>query len=314
MKWCPYLHDNISVLNSEVTVPSGYKVFSSGTLDVQQTNGNNITYKYSNRFNSGLPFIIAPKGYYSETVKYQNGFAIKYCFLNNDTTLQHAIINESLSALDFCSGYIGHYKRKQLTYVEVPDFGSAQSLESFILMSSEFIKYFGLSQSMRFWVAHETIHQWIGVGYFNSIYTSPRYGNLIEESLTEYMRYVYVEKTFGQDSLAGQVKYVINIYNTEIKGTDQDVMCSDTLPSRVIYCNAPLIFHVVRKDIGDVKWQTFIRKLYSGNYGRGIGYDDFKRTLEHYANNSVIEQMEKHINSRGIPGEIVNYNGNMATD
>jgi len=65
-------------------------------------------------------------------------------------------------------------------------------------MCSDFIKYFGLSQSMRFWVAHETIHQWIGVGY-----------------------------------------------------------------------------------------------------------DDFKRTLEHYANAMVIEQMEKHLNSKGIPDNIV---------
>ena len=306
MKWCPYLHDNISVLNSEVTVPAGYKVYSSGTLASKSADSDNITYKYSNRINSGLPFIIAPIDYYSETTKYQNGFSIDYCFLNKDTSLQNSIIKESLSALNFCSSYIGNYKQKQLTYIEVPNFGSAQSLETFIMMSSDFIKYFGLSQSMRFWVAHETIHQWIGVGYFNSIYTTPRYGTFIEESLTEYMRYVYIEKTFGQDSIASQIKYVVNIYNTEIKGTDQDVLCSDNSPGQVIYCNAPLIFHVLRINIGDVKWQSFIRKLYSDNYGRGIGYDDFKHTLEHYANYTVIEQMEKYINSKGIPDKIVN--------
>ena len=33
MRCCPYLHDNISVLKSEVTVPDGYKVYFSGTLD-----------------------------------------------------------------------------------------------------------------------------------------------------------------------------------------------------------------------------------------------------------------------------------------
>ena len=292
MKWCPYLHDNISTLNSEVTIPVGYTVYSSGKLDSKSVDDNKVTYKYTNRINSGLPFIIASKDYYSEITKHQNGFSIKYCFLNKDTSLQNSIIKESLSALNFCSSYIGKYKQKQLTYIEVPNFGSAQSLETFILMSSDFIKYFGLSQSMRFWVAHETIHQWIGAGYFNSIYTTPKYGTLIEESLTEYMRYVYLEQTFGQDSLVGQIKYVGNIYNKEIKGTDQDVPISSNKPSRVIYCNAPLIFHVVRMDIGDIKWQYFIRKLYSKYYGRCIDYEDFKKTLRFYATKDVIKKME----------------------
>ena len=119
------------------------------------------------------------------------------------------------------------------------------------------------------------------------------------------MRYVYIEKTFGKDSLAGQIKYVVNIYNTEIKGTDQDVPISINIPSRVIYCNAPLIFHVVRMDIGEIKWQSFIRKLYSTYYGRGIGYDDFVKTLKLYANNAVIKQMEEYINTKGIPDKIV---------
>lgn len=106
--------------------------------------------------------------------------------------------------------------------------------------------------------------------------------------------------------LKSEVTVPVGYNNTEIEGTEQDVLCSDISPSRVMYCNAPLIFHVVRMDIGDTKWQSFIRKLYSDNYGRGIGYDDFKRTLEHYANTTVIEQMEKNINSKGIPDKIVN--------
>ena len=305
MKWCPYLHDNISVLKSEVTVPNGYKVYSSGTLESRSIGENNCTYIYSNKINSGLPFIIAPIDYYSEIRKQQNSISIKYCFLNKDTSLQKSIITESLSALKFCSSYIGNYHRKQLTYIEVPKFGSAQSLETLILMSSEFIKYFSLYKDMRFWVAHETIHQWIGVGYFNSIYNLPQYGAFIEESLTEYMRYVYLEKAFGADSLAGQIKYVVNIYNKEIKGTDQDVAITSNKPSRVIYCNAPLIFHEVRMDIGDIKWQSFIRKLYSKYYGRCIDYENFKKTLRLYATKDVINQMEKYANMRGIPDKIV---------
>jgi hypothetical protein len=135
-------------------------------------------------------------------------------------------------------------------------------------------------------------------------YKFPRYGTFIEESLTEYMRYIYIEKTFGQDSLAGLIKYAVNIYNTEIKGTDQDLPGSMNLPGRAIYCNAPLIFHVVRMDVGDEKWQAFIRKLYAGYYGRSISYDDFSKTLGLYATKDVVIKMEAYITRKGIPDEI----------
>ena len=305
MKWCPYLHDNISTLHSEVTVPEGYRVYSSGTPGRRRPGKTNCTYKFSSRVNSGLPFIIAPAGYYTEKSGHQDGFSIKYCFLNKDSSLQRSIMTESLSALKFCNEYIGRYKQRQLTYIEVPGFGSAQSLETFILMSSEFIRYFNLYKDMKSWVAHETIHQWIGTGYFNAIYSSPRYGTFIEESLTEYMRYVYIEKCYGLDSLAGQIKHLVNIYNNEIKGTDQDLPASGNQPGRVFYCTAPLIFHLVRQDIGDLKWQRFIRKLYSGYYGRGIDYEIFKKTLSLYATPDVITRMEENINRKGIPGGII---------
>jgi len=73
----------------------------------------------------------------------------------------------------------------------------------------------------------------------------------------------------------------------------------------VIYCNAPLIFHVVRMDIGDIKWQYFIRKLYSNYYGLCIDYEDFKKTLRLYATKDAINQMEKYANMKGIPDKIV---------
>jgi hypothetical protein len=121
------------------------------------------------------------------------------------------------------------------------------------------------------------------------------------------MRYLYLEKTFGQDSLAGQIKHMINVYNSEIKGTDQDVPISVNLPNRVTYCVGPLIFHVVRKEMGEENWHNFIRLLYAKNFGKMIDYNDFRKELSIYANQSVISKMEKSIESKGIPIEISGY-------
>jgi len=306
MKWCPYFHDNLSELNSKVTVPKGYKVYSSGELISNNETSDGRCFEFHNKINSGLPFIIAPISYYKEIDKKQNNISIKYCFHNPDTALTNSLIKESLKAMDFCINYIGDYNRTQLTYIEFPGFGSAQSLETFLLMSDDFIKYFGLYHDMKFWVSHETIHQWIGAGYFNTIYKSPKYACFIEESLTEYMRDIYIEKTFGKDSLAGEIKDRVHTYNKEIKGTDQDVPVSSNMQIRVTYVLGPLIFHVVRMKIGEDNWHKFISSLYSKYYGKVIDYEIFKKELSVYASPSVISNMENELETKGIPKEIAN--------
>jgi hypothetical protein len=304
MKWCPFVRDNLSELNSKITLPKGYKAYSSGELISNNETSNSNYYEFQNKINSGLPIFIAPTGYYNEVNKKQNNISIKYYFHNPDTALANSIIRESLKAIDFCVHYIGSYNRTQLTYIEFPRFQMAQSLETFLMMGTDFIKMFGKYPDMKFWVAHETIHQWIGVGYFDAIYTSPKYGRFIEESLTEYMRYIYLEKNFGKDSLSGQIKDVVDIYNKQIKGTDQDVPISSNSPNRVTYCVGPLILHVVRMKIGEDNWQKFISSLYSKYYGKIIDYEIFKKELSVYADPTVINNMENELESKGVPKEI----------
>lgn len=304
MKWSPYLHDNISSLTSEVIVPKKYNVYSSGTLINSESRQNCCIYHFKNEINSGLPFVIVPTSYYNETSVFRNGVEMKYVFHNPDTILQREIINESLSAFNYCNTYIGKYHRKNLTYIEVPGFGSAQSFESLIIMSSDFVSYFKLYADMRTWVAHETIHQWIGTGYFNAIYDSSNYGVFIEESFTEYLRFLYIGNKFGSDSITRIVNRYKNIYNNEIKGTDQDVPISDNIPSRVAYCTGPLIFHEVNLQMGEQKFQEFVRMLYSKYYGQVIDYNIFRKTLGIYTAENVIEQMEQNANTKGIPKEL----------
>jgi hypothetical protein len=302
--WCPFISDDISALHSKITVPGGFIVYSSGELINYSETANGNYFEYYNFINSGLPIIIAPENYYKQVSKKQDNISIKYYFHNPDHALTNSIIDESLATIHFCVNYIGNYNRSQLTYIEYPGFPSAQALETFVMMGSDFIKYY---PQMKYWVAHETIHEWMGAGYFNAMSKSNKYGRFIEESLTEYMRYLYLEKTFGQDSLAGQIKHMINVFNNEIKGTDQDVPILVNLPNRVTYCVGPLIFHVVRKEMGEENWHNFIKSLYSKYYGKMIDYNDFRKELSIFTNQSVISKMEKSIESKGIPIEITGY-------
>jgi hypothetical protein len=303
MKWCPYIYDDICELNSDIIVPKEYSVYSTGNLLNMNTIENEYHYKFQNRINSGFPIFFAPVGYYKETAKTQNDINIKFYFHNSDSVLTNSIIKESLLGLDFSTKYIGKYKRQNLTYIELPGLDCSQSLETVVLMGSNFIKYFGLYPDIRFWPSHETIHQWIGAGYFNSISKKKKNRWFIEESLTEYLRYVYVEKTYGADSLKNEINRSIDYYNKNRKGTVQDVTISANLPNDITYCIGPLILHNVRLEIGDEKWHKFIKNLYAMYYSKILDYDGFKKKLSEYAKPTVITKMEKSMETKGIPKE-----------
>ena len=307
MWWCPFVRDNVSELNLKITLPKEYNAYSSGELISNSETNNSNYYEFHNKLNSGLPLFIAPTAYYKETDKKLDNISIKYYFHNPDTALDNSIIKESLKTIDFCVHYIGNYKRTQLTYIEFPGFPSAQSLETFLMMGSDFIKMFGKYPDMKFWVSHETIHQWIGAGYFDAIYTSPKYSRFIEESLTEFMRDIYLGKTFGKDSLAGQIKDRIKIYDKEVKRTEQDVPVSSNQANRVTYVLGPLIIHVVHMKIGEDNWQKFISSFYSKYYGKIIDYDIFKKELSVYADSAVINNMENELETKGIPKEFASH-------
>lgn len=301
MKWCPYVHDNISDLYAEVTVPKGYNVFGSSGMTNVDSSGTRVIYRFKNKINSGLGFVIVPVGYYTERTETAQKFRIKYLFRNHDSSLQDEIIHESLAAFSFCNDYIGRYKRNCLLYIEVPGFGAAQCLESMILMGSDFINYYKIYPQMRSWVAHETIHLWIGTGYYNAIFDGGKYGVLMEESLTEYLRFQYIADVAGSDSVATLLQDYSNIYNNEIKGTDQDLPLSSNKPTRVAYCTGPLLFHELKSETGEEKWHKFIRRLYSNNYGHVIDYLVFKKTLAEFCSEKIITQMEFHADQKGIP-------------
>jgi hypothetical protein len=306
MKWCPFIYDDISELNSKITIPKGYKVYSSGAL-LKYTEGEHVCqYKYQNKINLGFSYFLAPTGYYKETTKKQNGTIINYCFHNRDSMINNDIIKESLNSFKFCNRNIGKYNRSQLTYIEFPGFSCAQSLETFVSMGTRFVKLFGLYQVFRDWPSHETIHQWVGAGYFNSISKNKKNRWFIEESLTECLRQEYVEKTYGGDSLKAEFKKTIDFYNKEIKGTKDDVPIAVNLPNDVTYLIGPLILHIVHLEMGDENWHKFITGLYRKHYGKVLDYDLFKSELCKYASQTVIAKMEDSLETKGIPKELIN--------
>ena len=215
MKWCPFVYDDISSLKMKIILPANYKAYSSG----REINSDNNIFEFYNELNAGFPVIMAKDEYYSEYKKNIENIEIIFAFHNNDSALIHSIMNECVSTIKFCNDFIGNYNKDKLTFIEFPNAGYCQSIETFILAGEVFVDYYNTYPQMKFWVSHETIHQWIGAGFFTPIKNETKLTWFITESLTEYIRYQYIEKQYGADSLQQLIKQSVNEYETEIKCT-----------------------------------------------------------------------------------------------
>ena len=301
-KWLPYFFDNVASSEINLTVPAQYYAYSSGIQHDYQFDGVNREYHFNVKVNAGIPLFIAPVDYYTEVSQQWKGKQLCYFFHTTDTAKANTVARESLLAFRFAYRFIGKYRPTTFTYIEFPGFDFCQSMPGFVLMGPEYITNVN-KPDKRYWVGHETLHQWVGNGYFTALYNHSSYGRFMEESLTEYLRMVCLQKSFGDDTLKAMLHENCRIYNTYIKGTAEDLPIAANRPNWVTYTVGPLIWHLVRQEMGDKKWQHFIRKLYSKYYGKVIDYSVFRRQLTKFASEETVLKMEQYLNAKGIPTE-----------
>ncbi len=149
--------------------------------------------------------------------------------------------------------------------------------------------------------AHVTAHQWVGSGFQYAV--GSRLNRFMEEGLTEYARWMFIENEYGKDSLnevIKQTKNILEIYLQRQSNRDLPLSQINDL-NGILYLKGPLVFHYVRQHIGDENWKTFLRTLYSKYYGKVIDYEIFKSELSKFdKNGSVIKRMEEMTEMKGI--------------
>jgi|GEM_PF-5142134 len=301
-KWVPYLFDNIASSEINLTVPARYYAYSSGTQRDYRFDGVNREYHFGAKVNAGLPLFIAPVDYYTGVSVRWKGTELNYFFHASDTVVANTVVRESMRAFRFGNKFVGKYHPSTITYIEFPEFDFCQSMPGFVLMGTDYLTNVKRPDK-RDWVGHETLHQWIGNGYFTTLYNHSPYSRFTEESLTEYLRMVGLQKSFGPDTLRAMLRENCRIYTTRIQGTSEDVPIALDRPNWVTYTVGPIIWHLVRQSMGDKKWQRFIRTLYARYYGKVIDYAVFRRQLVKFASEETVHQMERRLNTKGIPPE-----------
>lgn len=302
-KWCPLLYDNLSKWRIKIKTPLNYEAFSSGVLSVFSTDESHSYYTWEYNNMSGVPLIITPKNLYSLTKKFIDNKELDFYFLIKDTIRINKMINEFCKSFHYYNSKYGEYKNKNFRIFEYPDSSDggdfAMCLETSVVIGTKMIRNIDKPYVGLFWIAHETGHQWIGIGYHNSF--NNRLSWFIEEGLTEYIRYLYIEDEYGKDSLKSVFQQYKTEFETQYLNTEDDVPISSNKPDRITYIKSPIIFNYVEQEIGKENFINFIRTLYQKYYGKVIDYDIFKSELSKFdKSGKVIKRMEEMTEIKGL--------------
>jgi hypothetical protein len=301
-KWVPFKYDVVSPLNLIVKVPLDKIALSSNLKDSTRLD-NCMVYEYVNTQNTHFPLILIERdNYVSEVVK--NGSdSFQFYYPKESGSFIPKLKDEVVNTYIWMEKFMKGNFNKSLSIVCIEDLGYVQSLNQLMVVGTDFLGYINYPE-MAFWPSHEVIHQWIGSGYFVNLKQRNQGRWFLEESLTEYLRYVYLESCYGKDTLKSLLSNCLLEYNGKIKNTSVDKPCWEAGPDRLTYGVAPLFYHYLRVKMGESKWRKFISEFYLKNYGKFIDNEIFLHNLKRYLDEDEYMQFVDWLKNRGVPQNV----------
>lgn len=303
-RWYPLLYGESSYWRIRANVPKEHKVVSVGQI-VSETSFpdyEKITWKTDIPLTS-FPLIIFSTDIYEETILQVYDIPITFYFYSADSITVNGIISQICESFKFYNDFLGEYAHSQLTFVELPpplEFG--QSLGSLVMAGGIFIQYF--TRGFDGWAAHEVAHEWIGHGIFFKPYAKGR--GFVEESLTEYLRLMYIEHSEGGEALKETMCEALERYKPVI-GTERDIPILDIYYpmgkyAMIIHTKGPYVIHKLRKSIGDEDWHNLLREMYDNFLGKYFTYNDFEELISKYDDDgTILSSLRKKLTTKGMP-------------
>jgi aminopeptidase N len=213
-----------------------------------------------------------------------------------DQGLATPYLEATAKYLAFYSALIGSYPYAKFALVE-NFWETGYGMPSFTLLGPEVIR---LPFIIHTSYPHEILHNWWG----NGVYVDYGSGNW-SEGLTAYLADYLLKEERGEgedyrhDTLKAYADYVG-------KGEDfpiRDFHSRHSSASQAIgYGKTLMVFHMLRRDLGDKAFILALRRFYRDNRFRVASFDDLRRAFEQTSGRNLTHYFQEWIGRTGAPG------------
>jgi len=291
--WYPYTPAQSPSYRIEVDAPEGMTAVTAGkSLGSENRNGRTVsTWQVDNP----VDFLALSAGRYEVMEKSVAGATVATYFFPETASLASNYLEASARYIALYADLFGPYPFDKFAVVE-NFFPTGYGFPSYTLLGSRVIRLpFIIHTSL----GHEIAHCWWG----NGVQVDYDGGNWSEGLTTYVSDYFYKER----ESLAAAREYRIQMLRNyaSLVSPEEDIPLTrfkgriDPVTKAVGYDKAAMVFHMLRRRVGDDLFWDGLGRIYMENLFKPISWKDFQRTFEAMAEISFQDFFEQWVSETG---------------
>lgn len=293
--WYPDIPGSLAAFTVTVITPEGYEAVTQGRLASRKSaNGKTYTTWEERNVSEGCDLVA---GKYKVTGINHKGIDVYAYFFPEEQGLVETYINATKRYLDMYQKLLGGYPYGKFAIVE-NFFQTGYGMPSFTLLGNTVVKMpFIVDTSL----GHEILHNWWG----NSVFVDESQGNWCE-GLTTYMADYYYKELKDSASAEEYRRDICRKY-TNFVTEENDFPLSKFIGRRdqatraVGYGKTAMVFHMLRRIVGDEVFYHSLRKFYQDKIWQQASWEDIKHIFEDTGKRDLSWFFEQWIHREGAP-------------
>jgi hypothetical protein len=273
--WHPTWPDALVTFELGVDHPADWTIVSAGTLQTHhEQNGRGQTTWVMAQPSESIDLLAGP---YEVTTRADGATPISTYFFSEDAALAPAYLDAAADYLASYSRLLGPYPFQKLAIVETAlPVGAA--VPSIVLLGQPLVRR---HYTQPYALGHEIVHAWLG----NHVMADEAQGNWTEALTTYLANYYTVEEAQGEEAARQQRRQMLLQYATwTTPATDYPLMRflqNDSQRDAAIgYQKGAMVFHQLRRMIGDDEFFGALRELTEQFGGKRAGWNDLRLLFE----------------------------------
>ena len=291
--WVPWFNEDPVTFKIDARLPENWIPVSEGTRKIRLEIGHSLSTWDSPEPMEEIHLIAARfKAYGLKAGKVE----LMAFLRSEDKSLADRYLETTGQYLDMYEKLIGPYPFSKFALIE-NFWETGYGMSSFTLLGPKVIRFpFILHSSY----PHELLHNWWG----NSVFVDYRTGNWCE-GLTVYLADHLIKEQRGQGE--EYRKTVLQEYTHYASGQTEEFPLAafkarySSLSSSIGYGKSMMVFHMLRRWVGDKAFKEAIRHFYKLNIYRKASFDDIRKSFQSVTGKNFREYFKQWVTRSGVP-------------
>ena len=294
--WYPHVHGSLATFRVTTTVPAGWRAVTHGQEVSFTKEETTATSEWNVRARTEALTLAANR--FVKRASEWNGIEIAAYVFPEDAHVADQYVEATTRYLKWYTELLGPYPFPKFAVVE-NFFPSGIGLPSFTLLGSRVMKR-GYTQPYS--LGHEVVHSWLG----NSVHNHFETGNWVEGLTTYLANYYYDERMEGEDKARAHRKRMLMEYNLYVQPADDYPVVDfhykeNRVDNAIGYQKTAMMFHMLRRELGDPVFFGAIRALIAGYSGEYADWPQVRQVFEDMSGKELSWFFEQWVHGKGTP-------------